>query len=127
LQGSEKYVADPPIPIDRTRVMVNLDMVGRARGRVLVGVFGPRVPGPALPGRLRPWTRLSVLDFGRGGYTAESSDVGAFARRGVPAVAFFTGFHADYHRPSDDWMAIDAEGGAAIAELALRLVQELAR
>ena len=105
--------------------MVNLDMVGRAHGRVMVGVFGPPTPVPF--SRLRAWTRLTVEDFARGGYDADESDVGPFARHGVPAVAFFTGFHADYHRPSDDWPTIDAAGGAAIAELALRLVEELAR
>jgi hypothetical protein len=68
-----------------------------------------------------------VQDFARGGYSEEESDVGPFAKRGVPAVAFFTGFHSDYHRPTDDWPAVDADGGAAVAELALTLVEELAR
>jgi hypothetical protein len=126
LRGSEQYVAAPPIALSRTRAMINLDMVGRARGRVLVGAFGSLPGAPLLP-RLRGWTRLTVQDFARGGYSAEESDVGPFAKRGVPSVAFFTGFHADYHRPSDDWPAIDAEGGAAVADLALRLVEDLAR
>lgn len=127
LRGSEHYAVTPPIPLARTRAMINLDMVGRARGRVMVGVFGPQAQGSPVPARLRPWTRLAVQDFGRGGYGLEESDVGPFARRGVPAIAFFTGFHSDYHRPSDDWGAIDAEGGAAVADLALRLVETLAR
>ena len=93
---------------------------------MLVGAFGTVPGGPLLP-RLRGWTHLVVQDFARGGYTAEESDVGPFAQRGVPSIAFFTGFHADYHRPTDDWPAIDAAGGAAIAELALRLVEDLAR
>ena len=68
-----------------------------------------------------------MQDFSRGGYDGRRVGRRPFSRRGVPAVAFFTGFHADYHRPSDDWPGIDAEGGAAIATLALRLVEELAR
>jgi hypothetical protein len=69
-----------------------------------------------------------VHDFGSaGGYDQEASDVASFAARGVPAVAFFTGFHPDYHRPSDDWPRVDAEGGAEIARLALRLVEVLSR
>jgi Zn-dependent M28 family amino/carboxypeptidase len=126
LRGSEQYTAAPPIALDRTRAVINLDMVGRARGRVLVGAFG-RLPGPPLLPRLQSWTRLAVQDFARGGYSEEESDVGPFAKRGVPAVAFFTGFHSDYHRPTDDWPAVDADGGAAVAELALKLVEELAR
>jgi Zn-dependent M28 family amino/carboxypeptidase len=126
LRGSEQYIAAPPIALDHTRAMINLDMVGRAHGRVLVGAFG-QLPGAPLIPRLRPWTRLAVQEFANGGYTREESDVGPFARHGVPGVAFFTGFHSDYHRPTDDWPNIDAEGGAAIAELALRLIEDLAR
>lgn len=44
----------------------------------------------------------------------------------MPAIAFFTGFHSDYHRPSDDVQKIDAEGGAQVAALAARLVTMIA-
>lgn len=77
---------------------------------------------------MRTWTRLRLEDFLRGGgYQADQSDGASFASRGVPAIAFFTGFHADYHRPSDDWGRIDAQGGAEVTRLALRVVEELAR
>jgi peptidase M28-like protein len=126
LRGSEQYADAPAVPLAQTRAMINLDMVGRAHGRVHVGVFGAGAGPPLLP-RLRQWTQLSVQDFEHGGYSLEESDVGPFVRRGVPAIAFFTGFHADYHRPTDDWPAIDAAGGAAVAELALKLIEDLAR
>jgi Zn-dependent M28 family amino/carboxypeptidase len=128
LRGSKHYVEHPVIPLDRTVAMVNLDMVGRARGRVLVGSFGWRGGFPALFRRMRSWTRLRLEDFLRGGgYQPDQSDGASFAGHGVPAIAFFTGFHADYHRPSDDWPRIDAQGGAEVARLALRVVEELAR
>ncbi|MGE0460376.1 MAG: M20/M25/M40 family metallo-hydrolase [Vicinamibacterales bacterium] len=128
LRGSRHYVQHPAVPLDRTVAMVNLDMVGRARGRVLVGAFGWREGFPAFFRRMRSWTRLRLEDFLRGGgYQADQSDGAPFAARGVPAIAFFTGFHADYHRPSDDWGRIDAQGGAEVARLALRVVEELAR
>jgi hypothetical protein len=127
LRGSERYVAQPAVPLGRTVAMINLDMIGRARGRVMVGVFGRAPRLSSLVGHMRPWTRLSLQDFARGGYGQDESDVAPFATHGVPAVAFFTGFHADYHRPTDDWPRIDAEGGAEIARLALRLVEELSR
>lgn len=127
-RGSKHYVLHPTVPLERTVAMVNLDMVGRARGRVLVGAFGWREGFPALFRRMQSWTRLRLEDFLRGGgYQADQSDGASFAARGVPAMAFFTGFHADYHRPSDDWGRIDAQGGAEVARLALRVVEELAR
>jgi hypothetical protein len=127
LLGSEHYATHAPIPLDQTLAMINLDMVGRARGRVMVGFFGAGDRMGGLRDQMRRWTRLAVDDFSRGGYNEGDSDDASFSRRGVPAIAFFTGFHADYHRPSDDWQKIDADGGARIVELALRLVLHLAR
>jgi peptidase M28-like protein/PA domain-containing protein len=126
LLGSAHYVSDPAVPIDRTVAMINLDMVGRARGHVMVGMFGRRPWMIELPREMRAWTRLAIDDFARGGYQAGSSDDASFTGQGVPAIAFFTGFHSDYHRPSDDVQKIDAEGGAQIAALAVRLVTMLA-
>ena len=125
LLGSRHFTTNPPVPGLRTVAMVNLDMVGRARGRVMVGAFGPFQGIDGLRREMRGWTRLAVDDFSRGAYQAGDSDAGSFAWEGVPVIAFFTGFHSDYHRPTDDWQKIDAAGGAAVAELALRLVQRL--
>jgi Zn-dependent M28 family amino/carboxypeptidase len=126
LRGSTEYVANPPVPVTRTIAMVNLDMVGRAHGRVMVGLFGDAPWMRGLRDRMRGWTRLTLDDFSHGGYLPGQSDDAAFGRAGVPAVAFFTGFHDDYHRPSDDWPRIDAAGGADVANLALALVRYLA-
>ena len=37
LLGSVHYTIDPPLPLADTVAMINLDMVGRANGRVEVG------------------------------------------------------------------------------------------
>ena len=36
LLGSSHYVNHPSVPLDQTIAMINLDMVGRAEGRILV-------------------------------------------------------------------------------------------
>ncbi|MCC7124956.1 MAG: M20/M25/M40 family metallo-hydrolase [Acidobacteria bacterium] len=126
LLGSAHYVEHPVRPLHRTIAMINLDMVGRARGRVLIGTFGRSTRVGLLPSRLRTQTRLSVQDFS-GGYGVQQSDVAPFVAAGVPALAFFTGFHADYHRPTDDAARVDAAGAAEIARLALAAAMELAR
>jgi predicted metal-binding membrane protein len=127
LLGSSRYVDAPAIPLASTKAMINLDMIGRAHGRVMVGVFGRAAWTAGLLTRMQPWTRLTVTDFSKGGYSEGSSDDAPFERAGVPAVAFFTGFHADYHRPSDDWQKIDAEGASQVASLALELAAYLSR
>ena len=37
LLGSEHYTGAPAVPLDRTLAMLNLDMIGRARGQVEIG------------------------------------------------------------------------------------------
>jgi aminopeptidase YwaD len=125
LLGSRHYVDHPTVPLERTLAMINLDMVGRAHGRVMVGgvelspVFGHAIES------LRPLTTLSLEDFS-GGYPDGSSDNWPFIHRGIPALSLFTGFHRDYHRPTDDWDRIDAAGGVEIARLALEIAARLA-
>jgi S1-C subfamily serine protease len=45
----------------------------------------------------------------------------------VPALAFFSGFHGDYHRPSDDWQKIDVKGAVEVTRIALALAERLSR
>ena len=62
----------------------------------------------------------------REGPGAGRSDDSIFFERRIPAIIFFTGFHADYHRPGDDWDKIDAPGTARVATLALELAARIA-
>jgi Peptidase family M28/PDZ domain/PA domain len=124
LLGSSYYVNHPTLPLDKTIAMINLDMVGRASGRVMVDGLGnaPSVEDDlkaAQSGALK----LAAL---RGGPGAGASDDATFLLRKIPSINFFSGFHSDYHRPSDTWEKIDAAGGAAVADLALALARRLA-
>ncbi len=125
LLGSSYYVEHPVIALDRTIAMINLDMIGRPGGRILVGGLDS---APGLEPDLRAALEgipLQIRTF-REGASVGSSDDTSFVLRKVPSIGFFSGFHADYHRPSDDWERIDAEGGAAVARLALALAQRYA-
>ena len=126
LLGSTHYVAHPPIPLGATTAMINLDMIGRANGRVMVGGADRNAEFRQLVDELRPLSPLRLDGFEQG-YQEGASDDASFLRFGVPVLAFFTGFHDDYHRPSDDWPRVDANGGASIATLALAIAERLAR
>jgi hypothetical protein len=107
--------------------MVNLDMVGRPRGGTLyvdgaASAKGLRELLPALVSRA-PALPLR-LAFGGDGYGP--SDQTSFLARGVPVLFFFTGAHADYHRPSDTAEKVDAAAVADVARLALRVVNDAA-
>lgn len=126
LLGSAHYVEHPPVPIERTVAMINLDMVGRPSGRI---VLSGLESAPSLREDVRAASRGRAIDVraaGRGAAVASSDDATFRARR-VPALAFFSGFHGDYHRPSDDWDKIDVEGAAEVARIALALVERIAR
>jgi Peptidase family M28/PDZ domain/PA domain len=124
LLGSTHYVGQPVIPLDRTVAMVNLDSVGRLRdGRLhVMGVDtgqGLRAlveqAGHGLP------AQLALRGDGVG-----PSDHTPFLNRERPIVFFFTGPHADYHRPSDTWDKIDADGLRTVTTVAYRVVRALA-
>ena len=123
LLGSTHYVTQPAVPIDRTVAMVNLDSVGRLRdGRLhVMGVDtgqGLRaVVEQAAQGLPAP---LTLRGDGVG-----PSDHTAFLNRERPVVFFFTGVHSDYHRPSDTWDKIDADGLRTVATVAYRVVRAL--
>jgi len=125
LLGSAFYVAEPAIPVARTVAMINLDMVGRARGSVDISGLEA---SPSMEADLRAAEAAagSGLTIRREGPGAGRSDDSSFIARSIPAINFFTGFHTDYHRPGDDWEKVDADGTARVARLALELAARLA-
>jgi len=54
------------------------------------------------------------------------SDQYSFARRGIPALLFFSGTHEDYHLPSDEAERVDAEKQARVTRLIFYLGIEVA-
>jgi hypothetical protein len=125
LLGSAYYAGHPVFPIDGTIAMLNLDMVGRARGSVDVSGLET---SPSMEADLKAAKEASgdALDIRRQGPGAGRSDDANFIDRRIPAINFFTGFHPDYHRPGDDWEKIDATGAKRVAMLALELAARLA-
>ncbi|HZI81207.1 MAG TPA: M28 family peptidase [Vicinamibacterales bacterium] len=124
LLGSAHYAEAPAVPMADTIAMLNLDMVGRARGNV--DVSGLEY-APSMEEDLRAAAQgLRGLSIKREGPGAGRSDDSNFQSRRIPAINFFTGFHGDYHRPGDDWEKIDTQGTSQIATLAFELAARLA-
>ena len=124
LLGSAHYAANPALPIANTIAMLNLDMVGRAKGQVDVSGLDA---SPSLEHDLREAGRAVMgLEIKREGPGEGRSDDSSFIDRRIPAINFFTGFHSDYHRPTDDWELVDVPGTSQVATLALELAAQLA-
>jgi hypothetical protein len=105
--------------------MLNLDMVGRLRGNK-VAVFGSETA--------KEWNELAVpaceaarvecAFAGDGGYGP--SDHTSFYAAGAPVLHFFTGSHADYHKPTDTIDKVNAGGAAQVAAIVATVASSLA-
>lgn len=124
LLGSSHYVGHPTVPMERTVLMVNLDMVGRLRGRTLY--VGGVDSGTGLRALVQAAGAGEGLRLMLHADPFAPSDHTAFAGARRPVLFLFTGAHADYHRPSDTWEKIDAPGLRAVAAFAARVVAAVA-
>lgn len=122
--GSSYYAKVPPISLQGTVAMVNLDMIGRLTHRTLY-VFGIKT-GQEFAALIEEVNRDHglTLKLGAGGYGP--SDHTSFYARKVPVIFFFTGPHADYHRPSDTVDKINGEGLADVTRLVYQVTDRLA-
>jgi len=125
LFGSEHYVKHPILPLEQTIAMLNMDMIGRIRdGKVYVNGAGTGSTFPALLHEV-PSPPSLKLDFSESiGYGG--SDHMSFTPKRVPVMFFFSGLHADYHKPSDTWDKIDAQDAATLLGYVGALVTHIA-
>jgi hypothetical protein len=124
LLGSAHYVKNPRFPLESTVAMINLDMVGRLRDNDLT-VYGTGT-SPSfeeLLDRANQKTGFSLFKVPSG---YGPSDHQSFYERNIPVLFFFTGLHADYHRPSDKPDKVNLTGMARIADLTTLVTTELA-
>ncbi len=124
LLGSAEYVRRPAVPMDKTVLMANLDMVGRLReGRLYIGGIdsgaGLRPIVTEAARNLSLALELPASPFG-------PSDHTTFYVAGCPVLFFFTGVHADYHRPSDTWDRINAPGLTTVGTVVARVIAAVA-
>jgi len=124
LIGSRHYVNRPAVPLDRTVGMVNFDMVGRLQGRPLQ--VGGGDSGSRLRALVSDAAQADGVALDVSGSPYGPSDHSRFYAAGVPVLFFFTGGHADYHRPGDTADKIDAAGMARVASVGTRVIERLA-
>jgi hypothetical protein len=126
LLGSAWFVEHPPIPLQRIVANVNIDMIGRNWEDTIAVIGKPYSSLGALVDSValaHPELGLATVDdqWPADGFFFRSDHFN-FARKGIPAVFFFNGEHADYHRPSDESSKVKFEKASRIA----RLVYEVA-
>jgi hypothetical protein len=127
LLGSQHYTAHPLLPLPSCFAMLNMDMVGRSQnGYCAVGAIGSSPGFKGLAERANESEHLGLkLELSDGGMAQGSSDHQSFLNAGVPSLFFFSGLHEDYHKPSDTWDKIAADGAASIAKLCDGVLEEV--
>ena len=121
LVGSSAFVATPPVPIDQIASYLNFDMVGRMQDNKLI---------VQATGTSPVWTKLLERANVAAGFDLiiqpdpyQPTDVASFNLASVPSLAFTTGAHVDYHKPSDTAEKINYEGLDRIVDLAVSLTR----
>ena len=99
LLGSGAFVAQPAVPLNEIAAYLNFDMVGRMQDNKLTLQASGTSP---------IWARVIEQANIAAGFDLQvqadpyqPTDVASFNLAGVPCLTFFTGVHADYHRPTD--------------------------
>lgn len=122
LVGSKKYADYPTIDLSKASFMVNMDMIGRlnAEKRLVVGGVGTAPDFVPAINALKADVSVKMDSAGIG-----PSDHTSFYLKNIPVLFFFTGQHADYHKPSDDTELVNFPGLFQILDYARLLIERL--
>ncbi len=124
LLGSEWYVNHPTLPLEKAVAMINMDMIGRIReGKIYLSGTGTGSTFPKLFDDVKPPAPLQIDVAEKAGYGA--SDHTSFTTKNVPVLFFFSGLHADYHKPSDTSDKIDSADAAKLLDYIGQLITHL--
>ncbi len=121
--GSSRFAEQPLLPLTNVAAYLNFDMVGRLRENKLTlqGI-----------GSSPLWTKLIEKRNVAAGFQLTlqddpylPTDTTALYPKGVPVLAFFTGSHDDYHRPTDKPETLNYEGTVKVAKFAYGILLDL--
>ncbi len=123
--GSNDFVKNPPLDfnVKNTAAMVNLDMVGRCQNNKVM-VYGAGT-GSGFGELLKRVDKDIGMEIKTSPDGFGGSDQLAFMNAGIPVLFFFTGSHADYHKPSDTADKLDVAAQAKITALAFDAAVDL--
>lgn len=122
LMGSKRFCENPTIDLTKVNYMINMDMIGRlndsTKQLVIYGV-GTAPDWVPMISSMRTVFRIKQDSAGVG-----PSDQTSFYLKNIPVLHFFTGQHADYHKPSDDANLVNYEGEKMILEYVTIIIEK---
>lgn len=111
LQGAKAFVANPPLPLEKIKLNINMDMISHNDKQELYAVGTFKYP------QLKPFLtstnpNLKLLfghddpKLGHDDWTNQS-DQGAFNAKNIPFIYFGVEDHKDYHKATDEYQNIN--------------------
>jgi aminopeptidase YwaD len=134
LFGSKYFTEHPTIDLSRVDYMINMDMVGRLNDSTKVLTIGGYGTSPEWstvisrdyfvdPNNIKKTAPSLTIKFDSSG--TGPSDHTSFYRKDIPVLFYFTGLHADYHKPSDDADKINYSGERVVIQHVFSVIQAL--
>ena len=123
LIGSNAFVSAPPVAPDQLDAYFNFDMVGRMQdNKLTVQAVGSSSGWKPIIERanVAAGFELVLQDD-----PYQPTDVASFNQVSVPSLAFFTGTHVDYHKPSDTADKINYEDLDRVVDFAVALASRV--
>jgi hypothetical protein len=124
LYGSEAYVNNPAVPVEKTVAMINLDMIGRNHIDTLYLVEGKE--SPDVTDIIRKENASVGFTIVEDEELAGRSDYDNFYKKDIPFAFFFAGLHPDYHTVRDNPNTINPEKAARISVLVYKTAWNIA-
>jgi acetylornithine deacetylase/succinyl-diaminopimelate desuccinylase-like protein len=128
LVGSRWYVNHPVAPLGQHVFMLNLDMVGR-NGHKAIEIQGV---GSAEGGLVKKAVEKGAAASGLKAKIEEQvtlvggdSDHSSFRDKRIPYAFFWSGFHADYHKPSDHADKLAYDNMVRVGHTAIHILSEI--
>lgn len=125
--GSKYFVEHPGIDLAQVNYMINLDRIGRlndsSHALILGGYGSSPVWGQVCNGGIDRRALDIRVDSSAMGRTADASDHTAFYHKDIPVLFFSTGWHIDYHMPTDDADKINYAGELEVLKYIYDIVQ----
>ena len=128
LFGSKYFTEHPTVDLNMVNYMINMDMLGRldeSSHTVTVGGYGTSPAWGILYNQTGKKKSLynADLNFRYDSSGTGPSDHTSFYLKNIPVLFYFTGLHADYHKPSDDFEKINYNGEANLVKHIYSLIE----
>ncbi len=123
LLGSNYFVKNSTVPVEKISYMINMDMVGRLNAENTIAVHGVGT-SPIFKQTLfaNNEADLTIAEHNSG---IGPSDHTSFYLANIPVLHFFTGQHEDYHKPGDDAEKLNYEGMQKISDYIFSIISDL--